>query len=177
MPLTEVTNAIFNFLDPNQGSGITWLGSVYPALPKVANEADLFNYTPPGLGNGAVIYLAFTSSSEQRIELTGPVNPAFNGQGKAVPYDLVLLCIFKSDQLQASDCQVAYNQFEDSLIGRIRSDRNAGDPSVVFQWGEGELKGAAADVKVERSIPKTMDGGVMLFHTVIHITTIEVLQP
>ncbi len=179
MPKTEVTAALQYFLDPAQ-SGITYLGVVYPALPKVADESDLFRYVPPGTGVGALIYLFCEHQEETRIALGGQ----HNGRKFRI-YNFSLLIIMKSDLPQASDGQAAFNTLMDSLIARIQSDRNAGTEATslggfgpyagtgyIFQMGEGGLNGGV-DIQVEYPVPKTADGGVTLYQAVLRLSVCE----
>ena len=71
MPKVTVTEAVYQYLEP-QSSNIPNLGVVYTALPKVANEADLFTNTYPGLGFGAAIYMFMTSQPVSYTHLTLP---------------------------------------------------------------------------------------------------------
>ena len=179
MPKTEVTQAIQYYLDPEQ-SGITYLGVVYPALPKVTDESQLFQYSPPGTGVGALIYMFIESQQEARKALGGQ-----HGGRKLRQYGLSLLCILKSDLPQAADGQAAFNTFIDSLTARIQSDRNAGTeaPSLggtgpwagsgyVWQWGEGTDLGGA-DIRIDYPVPRTADGGVTLYQAVVRVTVAE----
>jgi hypothetical protein len=182
MPKTEVTQALQWYLTP-ENSGITYLGAVYPALPKVSNEADLFNFVPDGTGVGALIYLFCDHQQEQRIALAGQ----HNGR-KLRTYNFTFLCILKSDLEQASDGQAAFNVFMDSLIAYIQADRNAGTESplvggkgpyagsgVVFQMGEGGIN-EGVDIEVDYPVPKTADGGVMLFQSVLRLIVLETMN-
>lgn len=167
MGMATVYEAISSFLDPTT-SGITYLGEIYSALPKVANENDLFNFVPPGTGVGAIIYTFISNRSETRIALGG----AHDGR-KWVQYGLTLLCVMKSDLQTAAEGQATFNTFLDSLIDYIRSNRNAGDPSVVFQWGEGGQRGGP-DIDIQLPVPKTADGGVTVFQAVCKVAVIEI---
>jgi hypothetical protein len=169
MPSSEVLGAVAAYLDPAV-SGITYLGAVYTALPKVANEQDLFNLQPAGQGVGAVIYVFIESDQETRIALGG----ATDGK-KMVVYQLGLLCILKSD-LETSDAgQAAFNTFRDALKAWIRADRNAGNSTVVFQWGEGTTPGSP-DLRFDYPVPKTYTGGVTLYQAVGRVTLEEILN-
>ena len=169
MPKSEVTAAVYEYLRP-ENSQIPNLGTVYTALPKIANEADLFTSSYPGNGLGAVIYMFFTHQEETRIALGG----AHDGR-KFRPYDLGLLIVFKSDLRQTVDGQAAFDEFIDALTGWIQADRNAGNPAVIFQWGEGGVNGGP-DIRLEYTFPRTVDGGVTIFQAVCHVTTCEVLD-
>lgn len=169
MSKSAVRQAIYDYLTP-ENSNITYLGSLYPALPKVSNESDLFNFVPPGTGVGVVMYMFIESQDETRIALGGP----HDGR-KWRPYTLSLLCVMKSDLTSSADGQVAFDLFIDSLTEYIEADRNAGNPQVVFQWGEGGVNGGP-DLRFDFPVPKTADGGVMLFQAVGKVTTVEVLN-
>jgi hypothetical protein len=169
MSKTTVTDAVYQYLQP-ETSGITYLGSVYKALPKIANEADLFTSSYPGQGLGSVIYMFMTNQQEHRIAFGGP----HDGR-KYRTYDLGLLIVFKSDLRQTEDGQNAFDDFMDSLVEYIQADRNAGNPQVIFQWGEGGETGGP-DIRIDYTFPRTLDGGVTLFQAVAHITTCEILD-
>jgi len=169
MPKSEVRQALYEYLRP-ENSHITSLGTVYPALPKVANESDLFNFVPPGAGVGAVMYMFIENQEETRIALGGPQ------QGRKFrPYGLSLLCVLKSDLQTSAEGQVAFDYFIDSLTGYIEADRNAGDPTVIFQWGEGGV-GGGPDIRIDYPVPKTVNGGVMLFQAIVRVTVCEILN-
>ena len=179
MSKSTVTDAVHAYLAP-ESSNIQYLGTVYKALPKIANEADLFTSSYPGIGLGAVIYLFITNQQEHRIALGG----AHDGR-KWRQYDLGMLIVFKSDQRQTEDGQTAFDAFIDSLTEWIQADRTAGTSAdsvgpyagtgYVFQWGEGGDHGGP-DIRIDYTFPRTLDGGVTLFQAVAHVTTIEVLD-
>jgi hypothetical protein len=167
MGMTDVYNTVFDFLTP-ANSAIPYLGVVYKALPKVQNEAELFEFVPPGTGVGALIYIFITARNETRIAYGGE-----HSGRKFVPYTVSLLCVMKSDLERADDGQEAFNVFIDGLVDRIRSNRNAGNPNYVFEWGEGGLH-AGPDIDIQFPVPRTSRGGVMVFQAVCKVTTIEI---
>jgi hypothetical protein len=169
MSKRAVIEAVYQYLEP-ENSNIPFLGTVYKALPKVANESDLFTNSYPGIGLGAVIYIFITGQDERRIALGGP----HNGR-KFRTYDLGMLIIFKSDLRETVDGQAAFDEFIDGLTQRIQADRNAGDPNVIFQWGEGTENGGN-DVRLDYTMPRTLEGGVTLFQAVAKVSTIEILD-
>jgi hypothetical protein len=169
MSKRAVIEAVYQYLQPEK-SNIPFLGTVYKALPKIANEADLFTNSYPGLGLGAVIYLFITAQDERRIALGGP----HNGR-KFRTYDLGMLIIFKSDLRETVEGQAAFDEFIDGLTQWIQADRNAGDPNVIFQWGEGTENGGT-DIRIDYTMPRTMEGGVTLFQAVARVSTIEILD-
>ena len=166
MSKSTVTQAVYQYLKPST-SNIPQLGTVYTALPKIANESDLFTSSYPGLGLGAVIYMFIVNQSEKRVALGGP----HDGRKLRI-YDLGLLIVFKSDLRETVDGQTAFDAFIDNLTEYIQADRNAGNPEVVFQWGEGGENGGT-DIRIDYTMPRTLDGGVTLFQAVAHIQTCE----
>lgn len=182
MPLSDVSNAIYAYLQPSQ-SNILNFGTLYQSLPKVANEADLFTNSYPGSGVGATIFMFFTDQHERREALGGQ-----HGGRKMVVYALSLLINFKSDLPATVDGQLAYNKFLDALTTYIRADRNAGTEAValggvgpyagsgvVFQWGEGDILGGV-DLEFQHFIPRTINGEVTLFQSLARISVIEFLN-
>ena len=169
MPKATVTQAIWEYLTP-ETSGIPNLGSVYTALPKVANESDLFQNSYPGIGLGAVIYMFMTAQSERRIALGG----VHSGRKFRI-YNLGLLIVFKSNLSQTVQGQAAFDDFIDNLTAYVEADRNAGNAQVVFQWGEGGEAGGT-DLQFDYTFPRTLDGGVTLFQGVGHISVCEILN-
>lgn len=177
MPLSEVSNAIAQFLDPSV-SGIDNYGVIYQALPKIANEADIFTNTYPGAGVGATLYMFFIDQKETRIALGG----AHNGR-KFRTYTLAINIIFKSDLDDTVSGQLLYNTFIDQLTARIQSDRTAGTaPSlqyggVVFQWGEGGGPTAGGpDIELTHYVPRTQHGGVTIFQSLLHVSVCEIMD-
>lgn len=169
MGKAAVRQAIANFLDPNiSGVPIDYCSTVYQALPKIANEADLFSLQPDGQGIGAVIFFFLGSHVD-----TLKTFPALPGERVRV-YSVDLLCILKSDAETALEGQEAFDDFIDSLTERILSDPEAGDPSVVFTWGTGDMTANDPDLSFEYPVPRAMSGGVMLFQGVGHVKAVEV---
>lgn len=169
MGMQNVYDTIVSFLDP-QNSGIPYLGAVYLGLPKIQDESDLFNFVPPGSMVGALIYPFITSRNETRIALGG----SHDGR-KWVEYVVSMLCVMKSDLERADDGQKQFNIFIDGLVDHIRDNRNAGDASVVFQWGEGSMRGGP-DIDIQFPVPKTASGGVMVFQAVCKVKVAEIDQ-
>ena len=182
MSLGAVSEAIYNYLEPS-ASGIQNLGALYRALPKVANESDLFQFTPPGLAVGANMYMFCTDQHEKRIALGGPPAPYGGGGVKFVEYTFAFLIYFKSDQNDTLDGQIAYDAFKDDFTDRVRANRTAGTDNaayggdgsaVVFQWAEGGVDGGT-DVQAQHFVPRTIDGGAVLFQSLYHINVCETL--
>ncbi len=183
MPKSQVTAAIQYYLDPAQ-SGIEYLGKVYTALPRVANESDLFSYVPPGTQIGALIYLFISDQAEQRIALGGQ-----HAGVKMRTYTLTLLCIMKTSLQNEVQEQAAFDAFIDSLTARIQADRNAwteatalggqgpyANTGYVWQWGEGPGPDGGTDLHFEYPVPHTINGGVMIHQAVGRISVEEQLE-
>lgn len=179
MPLSDVSNAIYYYLQPSV-SNIPSLGTVYQSLPKIANEQDLFLNSYPGQGIGATIFMYFTNQVESRKALGGQ-----HGGRKERHYTLSLLINFKSDLSTVEAGQIAYNSFIDALCAWIQADRNAGTEAAnlggfgpyvgtgyVWQWGEGTELGGP-DLEFQHMIPRTVDGGVMLWQSLARIMCVE----
>lgn len=170
MGKSAMRTAVANFLDPAYGSNITYLSKVYQALPKVADEADLFDLQPPGAGVGAVLYVFIEGHEERRVSV-----PAVYGT-KLRAYTVGLLVIFKSDLPDTLSGQVAFDELIDSLTARIQSDPNAGDPGTVWQWGQGQgQRFDDPDLRFDYPVPKTLKGGVTLFQAVGRVFACEQL--
>lgn len=169
MGKAAVLQAVVDFLDPSQGSNITYLSTVYAALPKVANEDDLFQLQPPGSGIGAVVYVFIEGHHEWLEELVGIRN---DGLGKLRAYTVGLLCILKSDLETALEGQTAFDEFMDSLLARIQSSRTAGDAGVIWQWGLGDTHNPM-DLRFDYPVPRQARGGVMLYQAVGRVTALE----
>ena len=69
----------------------------------------------------------------------------------------MLDCFIRSVAQKSQDCGAASDTFLDSLVAYIRADRNAGNASAVFQWGEGLLPGGN-DIEVDALYPRTLQG-------------------
>lgn len=182
MPLSDVSNAIYHYLQPSN-SNIPNFGTLYQSLPKVASESDLFLNSYPGSMVGATIFMYFTNQVEQRKALAGQ----HDGR-KLVHYTLSLLINFKSDLPSTEDGQIAYYAFLDALTEWIRADRNAGTESValggsgpyantgvIWQWGEGTELGGP-DLEFQHFIPRTLKGEVVLFQSLARIAVQEFLE-
>jgi hypothetical protein len=180
MPITQVRDALHYYLKP-ENSNIANLGVVYKALPKVADESQIFTSTFPGLQVGAMIYMFITGQREKRVALGGQHNGV-----KFRQYDLGLLIVMKSDTPGTGEGQDAYDTLIDDLTAWIQADRNAWTEAaslggqgpyvgtgIIFSWGEGAIIGGGEDIVIDHVIPRTIDGGVTLFQSVAHITVIE----
>jgi len=180
MSLSAVSEAIYDYMEPS-ASNIPNLGALYRALPKVADEADLFQFTPPGLSVGATIYYFATDQKETRTALGGPPPPYGGGGHKFVEYTFAFLIYFKSDSPAVIDGQIAYDAFKDAFVARVRANRTAGTDAAeyggngtgtIFQWGEGGIHGGV-DIQAQHFVPKTIDGGAVLFQSLYHLNVCE----
>jgi hypothetical protein len=180
MPLATVSQAIYDYLEPN-ASNIPNLGVLYQSLPKVSDEAELFTNSYPGCGLGGTIYMFCTDNKEERIALGGPPPPYGGGGHKFVQYTWAFLFVFKSDLPDTISGQIAYNEFRDAFTARVRANRTAGTDNAeyggngtgtIFQWGEGGIDGGI-DIQAQHYVPKTLDGGVTLFQSLYHLNVVE----
>lgn len=145
--------AIAAYLDPSV-AGIDGLGKVIPHPAKFTPEGVFYENSDPGHSSGAVIFLYLARQSDRRVALGG----AHDGR-KVVEFQLVLDCFVRSTSPKAEDCGQAADLFLDQLVTRIRADRNAGNPAVIFQWGEGTFPGGR-DIEIEALYPKTIMGSM-----------------
>lgn len=150
---TNVRSAIQAYLDPSK-SNIANLGAVYAYPAKFTPEGDFFQNEDPGHSTGAVIFIYLGRQSEKRIALGG----AHSGE-KATELEIVLDCFIRSTSNKSEDCGLAADQFLDSLVDYIRADRQAGAPSVIFQWGEGAYPGGQ-DIEIQALYPRNLMGAM-----------------
>lgn len=182
MSLSQLSDAVYYYLLP-ENANITNYGTLYQALPKVANEQDLFTNTFPGLGMGATVYMLPTSSTDTRIAMGGQ----HDGR-KWVEYVFSFLIVFKSDATDTVTGQLAYSQFISDFTAWIRADRNAwtegigqggrgpyGGTGIVFQMGEGGVNGGP-DLQFRHFVPRTLNGGVTIYQGTLALTVTEALN-
>jgi hypothetical protein len=135
MGRAAVRAAIAAYLDPSN-SNITGLGAVFAHPARFTPEGDFYANEDPGTSDGAVIFLHLEHVSAKRIELKGA-----SAGGKQRKYTLALDCFIRSSASTTQECGAFADTFLDSLTARIEADKNAGAPSVIFQWGEAERIG------------------------------------
>lgn len=167
MSKSAVTQAIYDYLTPTN-SNIPNLGIVYKALPKTADESELFTNTFPGLGVGVAIYMFIGSQIERRIAFGGP-----HSGHKFRIYDLKMLIVCKSDLEKTEDGQTAFDEFMDNLLAFIQDNRIANAPGVVFSWGEGQITTGGPDIAIQYIVPRTADGQVTIFQAVATVKVAE----
>jgi hypothetical protein len=126
----------------------------------------------PGIESGAIIYIYFESQQENRIALGG----AYNGK-KAVEYTVGLECFMRSQQPRSEDAGADNEAFLDSLVAAIRADRQAGAPSVIFQWGEGVMPGSA-DLRLTSYYPRQLAGrsSSTQVYSSVRVSVVEILE-
>lgn len=149
MSRATVRQTIATYLEPST-SNLPMLGNVYPHPAKFTPEGDFFQGQDPGHNTGAVIFIYIGRQEERRAALGGP----HNGR-KVVEYDVVLDCFIRSMAAQSQDAGADSDTFLDALVEYIRADRNAGNPNVVFQWGEGMYPGGV-DIEVQALYPRSL---------------------
>lgn len=163
---------VFDWLDPNQGSGIPFLSTVQQHPPKV-NDEGLF-VMQQGLGTGAIIFLAIgPGQQEHRIAIGG----AHSGR-KWRSYPFKLLCFLRSVKPQSEAVGEDNDTFLDGLVARIEADRTLGTyglPNPIFQAGEGEDTGGD-DIIVNSDLPQLMGGQLTQVFTSVELTVVETLD-
>ena len=135
MGRAAVRAAILSYLNPAQ-SGITGLGAVFAHPARFTPEGDFYANDDPGNTDGAIIFIHLERVNASRVMLQGP-----SAGGKWRIYTLVLDCFIRSTAPTTEECGAFADAFLDSLTARIEADKNAGNPSVIFQWGEGHRPG------------------------------------
>jgi hypothetical protein len=169
MSRATVRTAIQNYL---QNANVTYLSQVKPFPAKFTPEMEFYEGEDPMHRNGVVMYLFFEKSSERRIAFGG----ATNGR-KEVEHSVILDCIFRSANPQSEDAGAENELFLDSLVQSIRANRNAGSPSVIFQWGEGSLNGGA-DIDITSYYPQSLRAAQSAVQIVsrVAVSVIEILE-
>jgi hypothetical protein len=114
------------------------INTVYSAAPALIPGDAFFPAGVAGVGYGAVCYVHIPVSAENRRALGG----AYSGK-KRVDHTVELHVLFRSIAPavtaggdRALDAADRFDTVIDNLVDVIRSDRNAGDSTAVWQWGE-----------------------------------------
>jgi len=131
----SVRAAIQSYLNP-ANSGITGLGAVFAHPARFTPEGEFYANDDPGTTDGAVIFLHLEQVTAERVQLQGP-----SAGGKFRIYRLAIDCFIRSTDKTTEECGAFADAFLDNLTARIEADKNAGNPSVIFQWGEGRRPG------------------------------------
>ena len=171
MSRATVRAAVASYLT---GAGITNLSSVKQFPAKLTPEGDFFEGEDPGHSSGAIIFLYIENQKENRIALGGP----HNGR-KAIDYTFILDCYLRSTHQKSEDAGFDNEAFLDSLVAAIRADRNAGAPSIIFQWGEG-ANGAAGgpDIDITSYYPRQINGKASATQvtSVVRVSVVEIID-
>ena len=148
----EVRTAIVSFFEGKIGvtGTIPALAQVYGFPEKIMAESDMYQDFNPGLDEGAFMFVHLMNSHDQRIAIGGPTS----GQ-KWVEYECTLTVVFRSSAQLSSDAGLANETMTDSIVAAIRSDRHAGAPGTIFQWGEGGRAGGV-DIDVTSFYPQQL---------------------
>ena len=154
-----------------QSVNIPHLSLVYGFPAKFTPEGDLYPQDDPGVQSGAILYVYMGRSSDNRVAFGGR-----HGGRKWVPYEITLRCLFFSQKALSQDAGYDNEAFLDGLVATIRADRNAGEPSVVFELGEGGVNGGP-DIEVTSYYPQDVKGALSTTLTVseVKIQTVQVL--
>ena len=167
MSRASIRAAVGDYLS---NAGVTNLSKVYTQPPKFTDAGEFFSGQDPGHASGAVIYLHIPNQNENRQAIGG----ATSGQKQRV-YTIGLVCIFRSKKPNTQDVGDDNDAFLDSLVDAIEANRNAGNPNVVWQWGEGEeLYGV--DIKVQAEMPRPMRLQMSQVFSVVQVTVVEQLS-
>jgi hypothetical protein len=171
MGRAEVREAIGTYL---AGAGVTMLGAVFQHPPKFTTEGDFVQGETPGTASGGVIYIHLQEQAERRLGLGGQLNTADPGL-KIRQYLVELICVFRSKK--ANSEQVGYDNdaFLDGIVDAILENRTAGNPDVVFQWGEGDDLGTL-DIRVVSEMPRTIRQQASQVWSTIEVMALELVR-
>jgi len=170
MSRAAVRDAVVSYLS---SAGIEFLSTVKAFPPKFTSEQEFYSYDGDDSHNsGAIVFVWISSQRESRIALGGP----HDGR-KAVEYEFALEVYFRSSHPKAEDAGADNDTFLDSLTAAIRADRNAGAPSVIFQWGEGTFPGST-DIEVASDFPRVLRGSGSATQTYsnVRVSVVEILE-
>lgn len=171
MSRATVRQAITSYL---AASNVTSLGSVIAYPEKVTGEGEFVAGETPGSASGAVVYVHLGGQEERRIGLGAPLGAPAAGL-KMRAYQVELVCIFRSKKPSAAQVGADNDAFLDSLVDAILSNRTAGDPSAVFQWGESDTLGGV-DVQVHSEMPRLIRQQASQVFSVIDVTALELVR-
>jgi hypothetical protein len=155
-----------------EGAGITHLSSVKRHPPKFTSEQEFYQDDDPSHNSGVIIFIYFAAQKETRIALGG----AHDGR-KAREYEVHLDCYLRSNHRKSQEAGEDNEAFLDSLTAAIEADRNAGAPTIIFQWGEGTFPGSA-DIEVDSDYPRLINGGgsVTQIYSSVRVSVVEILN-
>lgn len=167
MSRATVRAAIQDYLS---NAGINYLSQVYAHPPKVTPGGEFYASQDPGHSSGAVIYLHIANQFESREGIGGPTD----GQ-KFRYYTCAMVCVFRSKKTDTQEVGADNDAFLDALVTAIEADRNAGNPAVIWQWGEGSFL-YGDDIKVRAEMPRPIRQQISQVFSVCEVTTIESLS-
>lgn len=129
----KVLSAIATYLQSGIGT-IPHLSEVFESPPKFVNKGEFYDGPVPGNTSGAIIWLWLGPQFANRTSLQGRA-----AGGKMYTYDLHLQCVMLCTAELSEDADSDNRDFIDGLTSWIDADKNAGNPGVIFQWGEGKF--------------------------------------
>ena len=151
-------------------AAIPFLTQVYAHPPKLTPSGEFSSALDPADQTGVVIYIHLEDQAEQRIALGGPTS----GE-KFRTYAVVLICYLHSKKPRTEDVGADNDAFLDALTAAIEANRNAGNPSAVWQWGEGnDLYGS--DLRVKAGMPRPLRQQSSQCFSTVDVTLIEALN-
>lgn len=171
-----VIEAVGSFLrgkSSSKGDGsVPFLTNVFDYPAKFTPEMDFFDQDEPGTDDGGVIFLYVSQESERRTAFGG----LHSGEKKVV-YAFNLECFFRSNEKKAQVAGLKNRQMLDGIKAAIRSDRLAGAPGLVFQWGEGTQNQGEVDIRVRSYYPRIIQGrqSVTQTYSSVSVSVVEFL--
>lgn len=181
-----VRNAVVEYLSSfivkgNQANApVPYLSNVYGFPAKVTNEGEFYDIA--GVGAGASIWLYFPNEVDKRYEITADFKTT--GQtGKAVEFELRLLCLLRSGEQTAQGVGEAAEAFLDGLLNVIRADPNAGTgedgngTGVIWSWGLGSFPNGGPDLHTEQTFPRPIRSGVTDVQSIVEVTVVSLIDP
>lgn len=170
MSRATVRAAIATYLTKGAANGtIVYLSTVFQHPPKFTKETTFTTDDTPGTAEGAVIYLHLVDQHEYREAIGGP----HSGKKMRV-YLCGLICVLRSKKSESQTAGFANDDFLDSLTAYIEATRNAGDPSAIFQWGEGTTAGGN-DIVVKAGMPRPIRQQMAQVFTTVEVIVLEEL--
>jgi hypothetical protein len=145
--------AITSYLQDQMTAGnLPSIASISSA-PQPINVADIY-YQASGTSSGDEVNIGaavWLYLAEAHSLLYAP--PANWGQ----QYTLDLIVLVNDPSGDGVNAQIIMDNALDELRSVIRANRNAGDPSVVFAWGVGDLLHAGSeDIRIMQHFPDTI---------------------
>jgi hypothetical protein len=173
-----VAYLLANSSNPTYGNGnIAFLNDVFGFPLKYTPEPTFYDPTAPTRTDGAIIWCFFPGQNEVRTAFGGPPGDLQGGEKKRV-FTLNMDIIFKSSEPDTQVVGANNEQFLDDLVEAIEADRNAGAPSVIYQWGEGAVNKGEVDIRVTSDYPMPIEGfeGAAVVYSKVVVTVVEFLE-